>query len=212
MSKKLYDAFNTSGDLPRESAKLGAVSVPRRVGLERARIGGRRVQKVDAYVEPGAPMMEAEKLEVIPVRGGRFAMVYKSYGEFGSVAAKHPMGDHFVTSGLFCAQDLGGRMIKVLASKVFPSKATLTKFEYVKDENRIVFYVRENVRTFTPGGPIQILEVCAPADKFTEVVAIVELEDSLKRNAYQAEDFTEAWAEGHLFVPTISGMPKERTS
>jgi hypothetical protein len=110
---------------------------------------------------------------------------------------------------LYNAKGIGDSMIKVLSSKVFPSKATLTKFEYVKDDNRIVFYVRENVRVFNPGGPIQVLEVCAPADKLTEVISIVELEDHLKRNAYVAPDFTEAWAEGHLFVPTINGMPKE---
>jgi hypothetical protein len=125
------------------------------------------------------------------------------------VTVKKAVGDRFVILNLFVAQALGDQMIKVLASKVFPSKATLTKFEYVKDEKRIVFYVRENVRTFNPGGPIQVLEVCAPAEHLTEVIAIVELEDHLKRNAYAAPDFTEAWAEGHLFVPTINGMPKE---
>ena len=96
-------------------------------------------------------------------------------------------------------------MIKVLATKTFTSGAQLSKLEYVKDDVKIVFYVRENVervegllKELQTNERFQFLEVCAAPEHVAEVTGIVEIEDSVKRKVRPSSDFTVEWAEAHL--------------
>lgn len=77
--------------------------------------------------------------------------------------------------------------LEVLAHKIFPSGAQLTKVKV----DGVIAYVRENVED---GG--QVLELSAPDQDWMKVAAIVAVEDHLKRKI-QNVDFT-AWAEAEL--------------
>jgi hypothetical protein len=74
--------------------------------------------------------------------------------------------------------------LAVLAHKVFPSGAQLTKIKVAGQ----VAYVRENVGE---GG--QVLELSAPAESWAIVAAVVAVEDHLKRQIRNV-DFS-SWAE-----------------
>jgi hypothetical protein len=87
-------------------------------------------------------------------------------------------------------------MIEILGSKMYPSKAQLTK---LRDKDLLkgfdtVFYVRENV---TPEGA-QVLELCAPEADWARIAGIVGCEDSVRRPILKAQDFTPEWAEAEL--------------
>lgn len=87
-------------------------------------------------------------------------------------------------------------MLDVLGSKMYPTKAQMTKLRH-KDEmagTDTVFYVRENV---TPDG-VQVLELCAPEADWARIAGIVGCEDSVKRPILKAPDFTPEWAEAEL--------------
>lgn len=77
--------------------------------------------------------------------------------------------------------------LEVLAHKIFPSGAQLTK---VKVDGTIA-YVRENV-----GEGINVLELSAPAEAWAKVAAIVAVEDHLKRQIHNVE--FGAWAEAEF--------------
>lgn len=90
-------------------------------------------------------------------------------------------------------------MLEVQGSKMYPSKAQLTKLRH-QDKLKgtdTVFYVRENVR---PDG-IQVLELCAPDLDWDRIAGIVGCEDSVKRPIQKAPDFTVEWAEAELAGP-----------
>ena len=77
--------------------------------------------------------------------------------------------------------------LEVLAHKIFPSGAQLTKVKV----DGVIAYVRENV-----GDGAQVLELSAPAASWAKVASIVAVEDHLKRKI-QDVDFT-VWAEAEL--------------
>lgn len=87
--------------------------------------------------------------------------------------------------------------LEVLAHKIFPSGAQLTKVKV----DGIVAYIRENSEMVTDGEssigfPRQFLELSAPDSSWAKVAAIVAVEDHLKRQIRNV-DFT-AWAEAEL--------------
>lgn len=77
--------------------------------------------------------------------------------------------------------------LEVLAHKIFPSGAQLTKVKV----DGVIAYVRENV-----GEGLQVLELSAPDSSWAKVAAIVAVEDHLKRQIRNV-DFA-AWAEAEL--------------
>lgn len=81
------------------------------------------------------------------------------------------------------------RPLEVLANKIFPSGAQLTKVKV----DGIIAYVRENVGE---GANIQVLELSAPDEAWAKVAAIVAVEDHLKRQIRNVE--FGAWAEAEL--------------
>lgn len=88
--------------------------------------------------------------------------------------------------------------LEVLGSKMYPSKAQLTKimFRDLIRKTELVFYVRENTKA-----GVQILELlCEDPDpaKWEQARQIVALEDSMKREVVSSPEFTVEWAEAEL--------------
>lgn len=87
-------------------------------------------------------------------------------------------------------------MLEVIGSKMYPSRAQLTKVKHTDDHTKavMVFYVRENV---TPEGK-QVLELLADESDWSRAAGIVGCEDSLKRQILKSPEFTVEWAEAEL--------------
>lgn len=86
--------------------------------------------------------------------------------------------------------------LEVLGSKMYPSKAQLTKimFRDLIRKTELVFYVRENTKD-----GIQILELhCSDPNQWEQARQIVALEDSMKREVVDSPGFTAEWAEAEL--------------
>lgn len=110
------------------------------------------------------------------------------------------------SDSIFLAHPIGEDMVKVVLCKRFPSGAQISKFEHRKNGQVTVFYVREAVRDHR-----QVLELCCvPNDLFTEIQAIVAMEDSVRREVFPSNEFTQAWAEEMLAHP--EGCPVEMPS
>lgn len=98
--------------------------------------------------------------------------------------------------------------IEVLASKVFPSGAQLTKVKVAG----VVAYIRENAESIsnqtgdlqiarnveTGSMSVQFLELCAPSYLWIKIASVIALEDQVKREVRQNDAFTVEWAEGEL--------------
>lgn len=85
--------------------------------------------------------------------------------------------------------------LEVVGSKMYPSKAMLTKLTYKCPPKHLDFilYVRENARDGK-----QILELCAPAEHFEYIQKIISVEDSVGREVLASPEFTVEWAEAEL--------------
>lgn len=87
------------------------------------------------------------------------------------------------------ALDTAGESIVILAQARPHPTSQLTKGRLEQD----VFYVREN----TVNGQ-NVLELCAPENRWQHIANIITLEDSLKRSVFKSDLFTAEWAEKEL--------------